>query len=80
MVEKSMENSIAGLKEGESGTIVDLLGGIAFQRKLRTMGIREGQRIKLISRQPLGGPLVVEVERQQTTIGRMMAERIIVRL
>jgi ferrous iron transport protein A len=79
MVEKTMENSIAGLKEGESGTIVELVGGIAFQRKLRTMGIREGQTIKLVSRQPFGGPLVVEIERRQTTIGRGMARHIIVR-
>jgi ferrous iron transport protein A len=79
MVEKTMETSIAELKEGEDGTIVDLVGGSAFQRKLRTMGIREGQTIKLVSRQPFGGPLVVEVERQQTTIGRKMAQRIIVR-
>jgi ferrous iron transport protein A len=74
-----METSIVDLKEGQSGTIVSLTGGSAFQRKLRAMGIREGQIIKLVSRQPFGGPLVVEVNRRQTTLGRGMAERIIVR-
>ncbi len=74
-----METSIADFREGESGTIISLNGGIALQRKLRAMGIREGQTIKLISRQPFGGPLVVEVNRRQTTIGRGMAQRIMVR-
>ncbi len=73
-----MKTSIAELKEGESGTIVDLAGGSAFQRKLRTMGIREGQAIKLVSKQPFGGPLVVEVNRRQTTVGRGLALRIII--
>jgi ferrous iron transport protein A len=73
-----METSIAEFREGQSGTIVSLSGGLAFQRRLRAMGIREGQTIKLVSRQPFGGPLVVEVNRRQTTIGRGMAHRILI--
>ncbi len=74
-----METPITDLKQGESGIIVSLAGGGAFQRRLRTMGIREGKTVKLLSKQPFGGPFVVEIDQRQTTVGRGMARRIIVR-
>jgi ferrous iron transport protein A len=73
-----MRNSLLHLAEGRSGTIVMLHGGRHFQRKLRNMGIREGKVITLLARQPLGGPVVVEVDGRETTLGRGMARRIIV--
>jgi ferrous iron transport protein A len=78
-MEKDMETPITDLKQGESGIIVSLAGGGAFQRRLRTMGIREGKTVKLLSKQPFGGPFVVEIDQRQTTVGRGMARRIIVR-
>jgi ferrous iron transport protein A len=78
-MEKDMETPITDLKEGESGIIVSLAGGGSFQRRLRTIGIREGKTVKLLSKQPFGGPFVVEIDRRQTTVGRGMARRIIVR-
>jgi ferrous iron transport protein A len=78
-MENDMEIPITDLKEGESGIVVSLAGGGAFQRRLRTIGIREGKIVKLLLKQPFGGPFVVEIDRRQTTIGRGMARRIIVR-
>lgn len=74
-----MERILTSLKPGQKAKILRLEGGHGFQRKLRTLGVREGKIVKLIAGHPLGGPLVVEVERRQTvTIGRGMAHRIIV--
>ena len=73
-----MEKSVDNLNRGASGTIVKLLGGVFFQRRLRTMGIREGKIFKVLAIQPFGGPVVVEVEGRAVTIGRGMAHRIIV--
>lgn len=73
-----METPITNLKEGKEATIVSLAGGHGFKRKLRTVGIREGKIIKVQTKQPFGGPVVVEIDGRETTIGRGMAQRIIV--
>jgi ferrous iron transport protein A len=74
-----MEKPITKTKDGEKVTIIRLIGGHSFQRRLRTMGIREGKVVEVVTRHPFGGPLVVEVDGRDTTIGRGMAERIIVK-
>lgn len=73
-----METQIINLKEGKEGRIIRLVGGYGFQRRLRTMGLREGKVIKVVTTHPFGGPFVVEVDGRQTTIGRGMAQKIIV--
>lgn len=66
------------LPYNKKAKIISLEGGHGFQRKLRVMGIREGQTIQIVSRQPLRGPLTVAVNSCQMTLGRGMANKIIV--
>jgi len=73
-----MEIHLTSLKQDCQATIIRLIGGWGFQRKLRTLGIREGKPIKIVTSQPLGGPLVVEIEGRKITIGRGMAQKIVV--
>jgi|GEM_PF-428034 len=75
-----MESLLKNLNEGQGGRITRLEGGQNFQRKLRTIGIREGKSITVLATQPLGGPIVVEIDGRDITIGRGMASRIIVEL
>ncbi len=75
-----MQIAITDLKPGEVATIVALYGGYHFQHKLRTMGIREGKVIRVLARHPFGGPVVVEVDGHEATIGRGMARRIVVQV
>jgi ferrous iron transport protein A len=44
------------------------------------MGIREEKKVKMVARQPIQGPIVIEIDRRQTTIGRGMANKIIVEI
>ncbi|MEG3056089.1 MAG: FeoA family protein [Methanoculleus sp.] len=44
----------------------------------RTIGIREGKTLTVVARHPLGGPVVVEVNGREVTLGRRMAQRVIV--
>lgn len=74
----ALETPITNLQEGMEASILRLAGGMSFQRKLRTMGIREGKIIKILTKQPFRGPIVVEIDNRKTTIGRGMAQRIIV--
>ena len=70
--------SILHLPTGKKARILSIQGGHGFQRKLQVMGIREGQVIKIVSRQPFRGPLTIEVCGSQITLGRGMANKIIV--
>ena len=69
---------LTNLSNKRKAKIVGLDGGRGFQRKLRTMGIREGQIITIVSKQPLRGPLTVAVGNSQMTLGRGMTNRITV--
>lgn len=42
------------------------------------MGVKEGKTVRIVARHPFAGPLVVEVDGKQITIGRGMAQRITV--
>ena len=55
-----------------------LEGGRGFQEKIFCLGIRTGKNVKVVSSQPIGGPLVVEIDGFQVAVGRGMAEKIIV--
>ncbi|RLF53545.1 MAG: ferrous iron transport protein A [Thermoplasmata archaeon] len=58
--------------------IIAIEGGHGFQRKLHVMGIREGQTIKIVSRQPFRGPVTITISGYQMTLGRGMAQKILV--
>ncbi|NKQ38364.1 MAG: ferrous iron transport protein A [Methanosarcinales archaeon] len=47
-------------------------------RRLEMLGIRIGNKIKNVTSQPFGGPIVIEVNRTQISIGTGIAEKIFV--
>jgi ferrous iron transport protein A len=69
---------LSHLPINKKAKITSIQGGHGFQRKLCVMGIREKQEIKIISRQPFRGPLTIEVCGSQMTLGRGMAQNIMV--
>ena len=62
----------------KKGRINDVQGGLGFQRRLCTMGIRKDQEIKILSRQPFRGPITVQICGCMVTIGQGMAQNIMV--
>jgi ferrous iron transport protein A len=73
-----MEIPITCLEQGTEATVVRFIDpGTSFQRRLRTLGIREGKSLKIVAIHPFAGPLVVEVDGREITIGRGIAQRII---
>ncbi len=60
------------------GIVTRFAGTPGFVRKLRTIGIREGKTLTVVARHPLGGPVVVEVNGREVTLGRRMAQRVII--
>jgi ferrous iron transport protein A len=74
-----MEIPLTRLKADKEATVVRLIGhGCTFHRRLRSMGIREGKVLKMVASYPFAGPLVVEVDGREITLGRGIAQRIIV--
>jgi ferrous iron transport protein A len=73
-----METPITCLEQGTEATVVRFIDqGTSFQRRLRTLGIREGKSLKIVAIHPFAGPLVVEVDGREITVGRGIAQRII---
>jgi len=60
--------------------IVSVHGGHQFNRKMCIMNIREGQIVEVVSKQPFRGPLTIKVGNSELTMGRGMAQRIIVEI
>ena len=69
---------LSHLPINKKAKISDIQGGFGMQRKLCVMGIRKGQPIKIVSRQPFRGPITIEVCGCQMTLGRGMAQKILV--
>lgn len=60
--------------------IVVLEGGHGFQRKMHVMGLRVGKIVRIVTKQPLHGPITIEIGKSQVTIGKGMAQRIMVKV
>ncbi|MDY6966476.1 MAG: FeoA family protein [Halobacteriota archaeon] len=73
-----MESSLDEMNIGQSGMITQITGGHGQRRHMRSMGLREGKNIKIITKQPVGGPIIVEMDGNQIAIGRGMAMRVLV--
>lgn len=72
-----MEVSLLYLKAGKKAEIKKLDGGFEFQRRLASLNIRVGKTIRKVAAQPFGGPVIVEIDKAKVTIGRGMANKII---
>lgn len=73
------EERLISIEPGTTAKILRLEGGRGFQTNARTMGLKEGTRVNVITREPFGGPLVVKTGNTTVTLGRGMAFKIIVK-
>lgn len=71
-----MEKKLSEMKYEEEGIVKRIGGG--SKDKIAGMGIREGKEIKMMTKQPIKGPVVVAVNRANTSIGLGLAGQIIV--
>ena len=68
------------MKSGEKGIIAAIQGGHGMIHKLDALGIRCGVELKKVSRQPMRGPVLIEIGNTQIAIGYGMAQRIVVEI
>ena len=67
---------LSRLKPGEVGRVMAVEGGHGIRQKLFLRGLFEGSVVRVIS---CYGPVTVEVDRNTVSIGRGMAQKIIVK-
>jgi len=66
------------LRRGQSGRVIQIMGGFGIIRRLSALGIRPGKRIIKISAMFMRGPVTVRVGGTEIALGFGMASRIIV--
>ena len=71
-----MEKKLSEMKYEEKGRIKKIDESLRAQ--IAGMGIREGKEVEIMTRQPIKGPVVVKVDRANTSISLALADKIIV--
>ena len=71
--------TLAKLKNGQSGTVVEIKGGHRLVDRLNALGIIPGKKITKTSAMLMRGPLTIEVDRAEVAIGFGMASKVVVR-
>lgn len=72
--------SLANMKPGQSGVLVEFLGGRGMISRLDALGLRPSKRVRKVSAMLMWGPVVVEVDGFQIAIGYGIAARILVEI
>ena len=73
-----MARPLAGLGDGERGTITAVTGDPEAVTRLMEMGVIRGTVVQMIRRAPLGDPLEVRLRGFMLTLRRSEAEHIMV--
>jgi len=75
---KEMEKKLSEMEFDEVGTVKEIAEDL--RKQVAGMGIREGKNIRMATKQPIKGPVVVEVDESFTSLGLGVAEKIVVEM
>ncbi len=75
---KANRISLARMRSGQKGRIVEIDGGCGLARKLEALGIRTGNEITKLSEQLMRGPVLLQHNNTQAAIGFGMASKVFV--
>ncbi len=68
--------TLAQAKDGQELTVKRLEGGFGLRRRLLGLGIHPDQRISVLQRSILGGPVLIAVQGGQVAIGKGVAQKV----
>lgn len=72
--------TLAEMRAGESGRIVEISSEHGLDRRLDALGIRVGKKITKVSEQLMRGPVLLRQGHTQIALGRGMASKVVVEL
>lgn len=70
--------TLGQMEAGQTGTVIQILGGRGLNRRLEAMGIRPGKKVTKISSMFFRGPVTFRSDHTQVAIGFGMANKILV--
>jgi ferrous iron transport protein A len=70
--------TLAEMRTGQTGTVVEVLGGHGFIRRLDALGVRQGKKVTKVSSTLFRGPVILRVDNAQVAVGFGMARKIII--
>jgi ferrous iron transport protein A len=81
--ENKMDNeknntTLTDLADGQTGTIISIIGGKHAVKRLADLGLKTGTRIKVVRKTLFSGPVQIEVSGSRLILGRGLASKIIV--
>lgn len=68
--------TLADLKEGQSATVLEVVGDDAVAQRLMEMGLTDGELVRMIGLAPLGDPIEFSVRGYRLTLRRTEAARV----
>ena len=68
--------TLAEMRIGQTGTVVEVLGGHGLIRRLDALGIRPGRKVTKLSSTLFRGPVMLRVNNSQVAVGFGMARKI----
>ncbi|MBL7117606.1 MAG: ferrous iron transport protein A [Candidatus Syntrophoarchaeum sp.] len=71
-----MEKKLSEMDFDEEGTVKEIEENL--KKQVAGMGIREGKNVRMATKQPIKGPVVVEVDKSFTSLGLGIADKIVV--
>lgn len=66
------------LRTGQSGTVMQILGGPGLIRRLEALGIMPGRKVLKVSSMVFRGPVMIKTGHTQIALGFGMSRRIMV--
>ncbi len=70
--------TLADLKEGQSATVLDVVGDDAVAQRLMEMGLTDGESVRMIGLAPMGDPIEFSVRGYRLTLRRTEAARVLI--
>ena len=68
------------MEAGQTGTVIQILGGRGLTRRLEALGIRPGRKVTKTSSMLFRGPVTFRSDHTQVAIGFGMANKILVEI
>jgi ferrous iron transport protein A len=77
---QKIQLSLGQMQAGQTGTIIQILGGRGLVRRLEALGIRPGEKVTKITSTLFRGPVTIRTNQTQVAIGFGMANKILVEI
>ncbi|MDY6893649.1 MAG: FeoA family protein [Chloroflexota bacterium] len=70
--------TVAQLKTGQTGNVIQIAGGHGLVRRLHALGIRPGKQVTKMSSMFRRGPVTLQVDNTQIALGFGISSKILV--